>query len=448
MTNQFRRTAETHPLTWRQREDKQTVWCAEYCQKQGYAGVEKALKQLAPNDVVDIVKASGLKGRGGAGFSTGTKWSLMPKDDAINVRYLLCNADEMEPGTYKDRYLMEHFPHLLIEGMIIAAFAIKASRAYIFLRGEYVDAAKILRRAIAEAQEAGYLGNQILGTDYHLEIFVHTGAGRYICGEETALINSLEGRRANPRSKPPYPASSGVWGKPTCVNNVETLANVPAIILHGSDWYKALSRGDDAGTKLMGFSGRVNRPGLWELPFGITAREILEDYAGGMQPGLTFKAWQPGGAGTDFLLEKHLDLPMDFASIAKAGSRLGTALCMAVDHTVGMVSLVRNLEEFFARESCGWCTPCRDGLPWSVKILRALERGEGQPGDIETLEQLCQQLGPGKTFCAHAPGAVEPLQSAIHYFREEFEAGIAQQVQTNMRAIAGIQPNLLAMRWK
>ncbi|HHZ8351604.1 TPA: NADH-quinone oxidoreductase subunit NuoF [Morganella morganii] len=443
------RTAETHPLTWRLRDDHQPVWLDEYRSTNGYAGAERALKGMAPDEITGLVKDAGLKGRGGAGFSTGLKWSLMPKDESMNIRYLLCNADEMEPGTYKDRLLMEQLPHLLVEGMLISAFALKAYRGYIFLRGEYIEAAKHLRHAIEEAKAAGLLGKNILGSGFDFELFVHTGAGRYICGEETALINSLEGRRANPRSKPPFPASSGVWGKPTCVNNVETLCNVPAILAHGKEWYIGLSEGKstDAGTKLMGFSGRVKNPGVWELPFGTTAREILEDYAGGMRDGLTLKAWQPGGAGTDFLTQDHLDLPMDFEHIGKAGSRLGTALAMAVDNEINMVSLTRNLEEFFARESCGWCTPCRDGLPWSVKILRAIEKGEGQPGDIETLEQLCRFLGPGKTFCAHAPGAVEPLQSAIKYFRDEFEAGIVQPVYGNVQTIAGIQPNLLKQRW-
>ncbi len=443
------RTAETHPLTWRLRDDHQPVWLDEYRSKNGYAGAERALKGMAPDEITSLVKDAGLKGRGGAGFSTGLKWSLMPKDESMNIRYLLCNADEMEPGTYKDRLLMEQLPHLLVEGMLISAFALKAYRGYIFLRGEYIEAAKHLRHAIEEAKAAGLLGKNILGSGFDFELFVHTGAGRYICGEETALINSLEGRRANPRSKPPFPASSGVWGKPTCVNNVETLCNVPAILAHGKEWYIGLSEGKstDAGTKLMGFSGRVKNPGVWELPFGTTAREILEDYAGGMRDGLTLKAWQPGGAGTDFLTQDHLDLPMDFEHIGKAGSRLGTALAMAVDNEINMVSLTRNLEEFFARESCGWCTPCRDGLPWSVKILRAIEKGEGQPRDIETLEQLCRFLGPGKTFCAHAPGAVEPLQSAIKYFRDEFEAGIVQPVYGNVQTIAGIQPNLLKQRW-
>lgn len=442
-------TAEKHPLTWRLRSDKAPVWIDEYRAKQGYVAVERTIGKLAPTDVTNLVKDAGLRGRGGAGFSTGLKWSLMPMDARFDKKYLLCNADEMEPGTYKDRLLMEQPPHLLVEGMILAAWALQTYRGYIFLRGEYVEAAERLRRAIAEAKAAGLLGDNILGSGFSFELFVHTGAGRYICGEETALINSLEGRRANPRAKPPFPAMVGAWGKPTCVNNVETLCNVPAIVLNGKEWYQGLSAGKskDAGTKLMGFSGRVKNPGLWELPFGTTAREILEDHAQGMKPGFKFKAWQPGGAGTDFLTEQHLDLPMEFEAIAKAGSRLGTALAMAVDDQINMVSLCRNLEEFFARESCGWCSPCRDGLPWSVKVLKALERGEGQPGDLEMLDQLCRQLGPGKTFCAHAPGAVEPLQSALKYFRHEFEAGIASERSDNRKALAGIQPNLLAERW-
>ena len=442
-------TAEKHPLTWRLRADGAPVWLDEYQRQQGYEAVRNSIGTLAPQDVTALVKESGLRGRGGAGFPTGVKWSLVPMGPEFSRKYLLCNADEMEPGTYKDRLLMEQLPHQLIEGMILAAWAMQTYRGYIFLRGEYVAAAEHLRRAIREATDAGLLGKKILGSGFDFELLVHTGAGRYICGEETALINSLEGRRANPRAKPPFPALVGAWGKPTCVNNVETFNNIPAIMLNGVEWYKGLSAGksSDTGTKLMGFSGRVNRPGLWELPFGTTAREILEEYAGGMQSGYTLKAWQPGGAGTDFLTESHLDLPMDFDAIGKAGSRLGTALAMAVDNTVNMVSLTRNLEEFFARESCGWCTPCRDGLPWSVKILRALELGHGQAGDVETLEELCRALGPGKTFCALAPGAVEPLQSALKYFRAEFEAGVCAGTSENKRPLSGIQPNLLAQRW-
>ncbi|PQA49484.1 NADH-quinone oxidoreductase subunit NuoF [Amnimonas aquatica] len=428
-SNTIAKTPETHPLTWRLRDDGQPVWLAEYESKNGYAGLRKALGELAPADIVGLVKDSGLKGRGGAGFPTGVKWGLMPPSDGVTPRYLLCNADEMEPNTWKDRLLMEQMPHLLIEGMIISARALAATTGYIFLRGEYVDAARNLNRALDEARAAGLLGSNILGSGFDFELYVHTGAGRYICGEETALINSLEGRRANPRSKPPFPAAVGVWGKPTCVNNVETLSNVPAIVANGIQWYHGLARpgSEDHGTKMMGFSGKVKNPGVWELPFGVTARELFEDYAGGMRDGYTLKAWQPGGAGTGFLLPEHLEAQMYAGGIGKVGTRMGTGLAMAVDNSISMVSLLRNMEEFFARESCGWCTPCRDGLPWSVKILRALERGEGQSGDVETLLGLVGFLGPGKTFCAHAPGAVEPLGSAIKYFRDEFDAGVAVQ---------------------
>ncbi|CAL1329083.1 NADH-quinone oxidoreductase subunit NuoF [Candidatus Providencia siddallii] len=418
---------ETHPITWRKRKDNQPVMLNEYLSKNGYKGMKRALKNMTPEEVVNIINDSGLRGRGGAGFYTGVKWKLISRGN-LNFRYFLCNADEMEPGVYKDRFLLEQLPHLLIEGIIISAYAIKAYRGYIFIRYEYINAAKTLRFAINEAKMNGILGKNIFGSDFDFELFLHTGAGRYICGEETALINSLEGKRAIPRFKPPFPSELGVWGKPTCVNNVETICNVPAILEHGTKWYINLSLGKskDTGTKLMGFSGRVKKPGLWELPFGVSAREILEDYAGGMNDGLRLKSWQPGGASTGFLTNKHLDLPMDFENIAKSGSRLGTAMSIAIDNKISIVSILCNLEKFFSRESCGWCTPCRDGLPWIVKILQDLEKHKGKSGDIETLEKLCWFLGPGKTFCAHAPGAIEPLKSAIKYFREEFEFCILQ----------------------
>ena len=349
------------------------------------------------------------------------------------IKYLVCNADEMEPGTFKDRLLMEKLPHQLVEAMIVAGYAIQATRAYIFLRGEYILAADRLNDAIKQAKAAGYLGDNILGSGWSMDLYVHTGAGRYICGEETALINSLEGRRANPRAKPPFPQIAGAWGKPTIVNNVETLCNVPAIVMRGADWFKSLSEGKspDAGTKLYGVSGRAKRTGVWELPIGTTARELLEVHAGGMKDGLNLKCWLPGGASTDFLMPEHLDLAMDYDTIMKAGSRMGTGLIMVVDDKQNMISVLRNLEEFFARESCGWCTPCRDGLPWGVKILRALERGEGRPEDIEQLSKLTRDLWIGKTFCAHAPGAMEPLMSALKYFRSEFEQGIAKDATVN-----------------
>ncbi|MFZ5654555.1 MAG: NADH-quinone oxidoreductase subunit NuoF [Pseudomonadota bacterium] len=425
-------SGETHPLTWRIRDDRQPVWLADYEAQEGYAGLRKALREMDPAAVQAAVKDSNLRGRGGAGFPTGVKWSLIPMGPDAGRKYLVCNADEMEPGTFKDRLLLENLPHQLVEAMVLSAYAIQACRGYIFLRGEYVVAAERLNRAIAEAQAAGYVGPNVLGSGWDFELYVHTGAGRYICGEETALINSLEGRRANPRAKPPFPQIAGAWGRPTIVNNVESLSNVPHIILRGADWFKGLSRGrsPDSGTKLYGVSGRTRRTGVWELPIGTSAREIFEECAGGMRDGLALKCWLPGGASTDFLLPEHLDLAMDFDTIMKAGSRLGTGLIMAVDSRQNMVSLVRNLEEFFARESCGWCTPCRDGLPWTVQVLRALERGEGRPGDLGLLERMTRDLGPGRTFCAHAPGAMEPLQSALKFFRDEFQQGIPSQIPT------------------
>ena len=420
--------AETKPLTSNIRPGQAPLDLKGYEAVGGYAAVRKAIKEMTPQDVQTRVKDANLRGRGGAGFPAGVKWSLVPMGPDAGAKYLVCNADEMEPGTFKDRLLMECHPHQLVEAMIAVGYAIQACTGYIFLRGEYVVAAQRLNAALAEARAAGYLGSNILGSGWTYDVHVHTGAGRYICGEETALINSLEGKRANPRAKPPFPQISGLWGRPTVVNNVETLCNVPHILVNGADWFKGLNQGKskDSGTKLYGVSGRVKNPGCWELPIGTTAREILEVHAGGMQDGLKLKAWLPGGASTDFLIEEHLDLAMDFDTISKAGSRMGTGLLTVVDDKQSMVSVVRNLEEFFARESCGWCTPCRDGLPWTVRILLALERGEGGPHDLNTLARMTRQLGPGRTFCAHAPGAMEPLQSALKYFRAEFEKGVAQ----------------------
>jgi len=421
------RAPETHPLTWRLRDDGEVVGLQEYQSKEGYLAVKRALGDGDPRAVIDTMKEANVGGRGGAGFSAGLKWSLTMQGGDMPRGYLVCNADEMEPGTFKDRLLMEQQPHLLIEGMILAAFANNAVYGYIFLRSEYVQAAGVLTRALAEAREAGWLGADIAGSGFDFDIALHTGAGRYICGEETALLNSLEGKRANPRTKPPFPGQSGAWGKPTVVNNVETLCNTPAIMLRGADWYQGLSGEDrdEGGTKLYGASGLVNQPGLWELPLGTTGRRILE-LAGGLRDGRTLKAWLPGGASTGFLLPRHLDMPLDFGSVGKEGSRLGTGLITVVTEEQSMVALVRNLEQFFARESCGWCTPCREGLPWAVKLLLALEQGEGEDGDVEMLDKLATDCGPAQTFCAHAPGAAMPLQTAIKHFRHEFEQGIRQ----------------------
>ena len=416
--------AAERPLTKNIRADGGVPDIGAYEQAGGYQGLRQALR-LTPAEVQGTVKQSTLRGRGGAGFPTGMKWSFVPMGaDAPHPKYLVCNADEMEPGTFKDRALMEGDPHQLIEGMVIAAHAIEADVAFIFLRGEYVLSAQRLRRALQEAYDRHYLGKNILGSGYHLEMYLHLSAGRYICGEETALLNALEGKRANPRSKPPYPQVSGLWGKPTVVQNVETLCCLPHILANGVEWFKGLSRTKNGGTKLYGASGKVRRPGLWELPMGTTVREILEAHAGGMREGLTFRGVLPGGASTDFLTVEHLDVMMDFDEVPKVGSRLGTGTMIVLDDKTCPVGMCRNLEHFFAQESCGWCTPCWSGLRYAARLLGALEDGTGQQGDLEKLEYQTRFNAPGNTFCALAPGAVEPLQSALKYFREDFEQHI------------------------
>ena len=416
------------PLTRHIDSIKAPLTLKEYQKVGGYAGTIKALKEMTPAEVTSLVKASNLLGRGGAGFPTGVKWSLVPMDEEKNKpKYLVCNADEMEPGTFKDRYLLEGNPHQLLAGMIIAAYAIQAQKAYIFLRWAYKKAEVELRKAIAEAYEAGYLGKNILGTGFDLDINVHISAGRYICGEETALLNSLEGKRAIPRTKPPFPAISGLFGKPTAVNNVETLCWISHIVEHGAAWFKSLSLTETGGTKLYGVSGKVKNPGLWELPLGITVREVLEEYAGGMLEGHGFKGLLPGGASTDFLIEQHLDVKMDFTTIAAAGSRLGTGTMIILDDKTCPVAFLHNIERFFALESCGFCTPCREGLPWVEKILAAIESGKGRMEHLDILKSQTKYMAPGNTFCAHAPGAAEPLQSGLNYFYDDFVSHINQQ---------------------
>lgn len=393
----------------------------------GYTAARRAVTEMTPEAIRALVKEANLRGRGGAGFPTGMKWGFVPSGAAATPghTYLVCNADEMEPGTFKDRYLMEFDPHLLVEGMIIGAYAIGADVAYIFLRGEYHEPYKQLARAIDDACAANYLGAGIFGSDFNLTLSIHRSGGRYICGEETALLNALEGKRGQPRMKPPFPPASGAWGRPTIVNNVETLCNVPAILRHGAAWYQSLGLGDDAGTKLYGVSGRVNQPGLWELPIGTTIREIIEVHAGGMQDGYQLRGILPGGASTDFLTEAHLDLPMEYGAIQAAGSRMGTGTMIIMDDSVCPVAMARNLQHFFAQESCGFCTPCREGLPWLEQLLADIEAGRAEPGDLELLEKNAAFIGaPGNTFCLHATGAIEPLASALKYFREDFEAHI------------------------
>ena len=416
------------PLTRDIKPDGSQLDLKNYVQTGGYRVIHKVLKDLSPAEVISEVKTSNLLGRGGAGFPAGVKWNFVPADKlAEPSRYLVCNADEMEPGTFKDRLLLEGDPHQIIEGIIASAYAIEAQEAFIFIRWAYKAAVKLLDKAIAEAYAKKYLGRNIFGSGYNLDLRIHGSAGRYICGEETALLNALEGRRATPRAKPPFPQVCGLFGKPTIVNNVETIANIPHIVNNGPEWYRSLSASNDSGTKLYGVSGRVRKPGAWELPMGVTIRELIEGHAGGMKDGYQFRGVIPGGASTDFLISDHLDVRMDFDSVMKAGSRLGTGTMIVLDDRTCPVGFVHNLTKFFARESCGWCTPCRDGLPWLEKILASLEDGTGEPGDIENLERHCKLLGPGNTFCAFAPGAVEPIQSAVKYFREDFERHIREK---------------------
>ena len=418
--------AEDRPLTGNMRLDGQALDRQAYERAGGYSGLRKALSSMTPAAAIEEVKASNLRGRGGAGFPTGLKWSFVP-DKAPHPRYVVANGDEMEPGTFKDRLLLERDPHQLVEGMILAGYATGADVGYVFLRGEYKLGAQRVARAIAEAYEAGYLGKDILRSGYSLELYLHLSAGRYMCGEETGMLNALEGKRANPRSKPPFPPVSGLFGKPTTINNVETLCNVPHIIRNGAAWFRGLTRSKDGGTKLYGASGKVKRPGLWELPMGTTIREILEDHAGGMRDKVRFRGLLPGGASTDFLTEEHLDTPMDFTAVQKAGSRMGTGTMIILDDQTCPVGMVSNLERFFAQESCGWCTPCWSGLGWVERVLRAMEEGRGQPGDLEKLAFQTRFWAPGHTFCALAPGAAEPLQSALKYFRADFEQHINEK---------------------
>ena len=415
------------PLTANLQPDGLPLDLAGYERAGGYQALRKALT-MTPDAIIAEVKRSRLRGRGGGGFSTGRKWEAVPRGPgAPSRRYLVVNADEMEPGSFKDRLLMEQTPHQLIESVIISAFAIQAEITYIFVRTEYVLSIERLNRAIVEAEAAGYVGGNILGSGFGLTIHVHASGGRYICGESSSMLTALEGRRPIPRSRPPRSAQSGLWGKPSVVNNVETLCNVPHIVERGADWFLRLSLGDDGGTKLYGISGRVKRPGLWELPLGTNFTEILEEHAGGMQDGYECRAVLPGGASSAFVMQKDFDIAMDFVSVQKVGSALGTGNIIALDQKRCPIGMLRNLEHFFAQESCGWCTPCRDGLPWVERILAAIEEGEGEPEDLETLARHVNFLGPDFTFCDLAPGAMQPLGSGLKHFRAEFEQHISEK---------------------
>ena len=400
-----------HPQSWT---------LATYEEHDGYAGLRAAL-DLPKEDLVEMAKSSGLRGRGGAGFPTGLKWSFLPPDDG-GPRYLVINADESEPGTCKDTPLMMAAPHFLIEGMAITSFAIGCKHAFIYIRGEIVHVFRRVMRAVEEAYAAGYLGKDIMGSGFDLDITVHSGAGAYICGEETALLDSLEGRRGQPRLKPPFPAVAGLYARPTVVNNVESIASVPSIVLHGSDWFADLGTEKSKGYGLFSLSGHVTRPGQYEAPLGITLRELLE-MAGGVREGHQLKFWTPGGSSTPIFTDEHLDVPLDFESVAEAGSMLGTRALQIFDETTSVVRAVTRWTDFYAHESCGKCTPCREGTFWLKQILERLEAGHGTEDDIDKLVDICDNI-LGRSFCALGDGATSPITSAVQYFRSEFEAGM------------------------
>jgi NADH-quinone oxidoreductase subunit F len=385
----------------------------------GYRSARKVLTEHSAADVVALVKASNLRGRGGAGFPAGVKWGFLPKNSPL-PRYLCVNADESEPGTFKDRQIIENNPHMLLEGSLIAAYAIECHQAYIYIRGEFARGAKMLEKAIAEAYAGGHFGRNIYGTGYDLDISVHRGAGAYICGEETGLIASLEGRRAYPRVKPPFPATYGVFGAPTIVNNVETLSCLPAIIERGPEWFRGIGPDNCPGPKLYGVSGHVNRPGVFELPMGTSLREIIEVHAGGVWKGKRLKAVIPGGTSVPILKADEIDVAMDFDSVAKAGSMLGSAGIIVMDEDTCMVRTLQTLAKFYHHESCGQCTPCREGTGWLHRLTTHLEEGGAAPGDVDLLARVAENM-LGNTVCLLADAAAVPVTSFVKKFRDEFD---------------------------
>jgi NADH-quinone oxidoreductase subunit F len=389
---------------------------AGYERNDGYKGLRAAL-QRQPPDIVALVKESGLRGRGGAGFPTGMKWGFIPKDSP-NPTYLVVNADESEPGTCKDIPLMLASPHLLIEGVIIASYAINAKHAFIYIRGEVLHVIRRMQQAVQDAYAAGYLGSDILGSGYDLELTVHPGAGAYICGEETALLDSLEGRRGQPRLRPPFPAVAGLYASPTVINNVETIASVPSIVFQGVDWFRSMGSEKSPGFTLYSLSGHVTRPGQYEGPLGLTLRELL-DMAGGIRDGRELKFWTPGGSSTPLLTAEHLDIPLDYEGVAQAGSMLGTKALQIFDDSTCVVRAVARWVEFYKHESCGKCTPCREGFWWLVQILDRLEEGHGTEADLDKLLDLSDNIA-GRSFCALADGGIAPVTSSLQYFRDEY----------------------------
>jgi NADH-quinone oxidoreductase subunit F len=397
-----------------------------WVERGGYAALKAALG-MAPDEVTAVVKESGLRGRGGAGFPTGLKWSFMPKNDG-KPHYLICNADESEPGTFKDREIMRWTPHQLIEGCAIAAYAIGAETSYIYIRGEFTDPLRIMADAVAEAYAEGVLGANVLGSGKRLEMVVHRGAGAYICGEETALMNSLEGKRGNPRIKPPFPAQAGVFGMPTTINNVETLAAVPHIITRGAAWYKALVLGNpkSTGTKLISVCGHVARPGNYEITLGFPMKDLIFDLAGGMRPGRTLKAVIPGGSSVPIMSAAEVeDCPTDYENIVAKGSMLGSGGMIVMDDSTDMVYQIWRLARFYAHESCAQCTQCREGTAWTTKVLERILAGKAKEEDLQLLLDLSENM-TGKTICVLSDSCAAPIVSGIQKFRSEFEAYISK----------------------
>jgi NADH-quinone oxidoreductase subunit F len=404
---------------------------ADYEKTGGYQALRNTLGKIAPPDVTAMVRKSGLRGRGGAGFPTGVKWGFLPKD-YHGPRYLCCNADESEPGTFKDRQLMERDPHQVLEGIVLACYAIGSETAYIYIRGEMVLGSTILEQAIGEARAAGYIGKNILGTGINVDVWVHRGAGAYICGEETALLESLEGKRGLPRIKPPFPATHGLYSKPTVVNNVETLANLPHIVNRGPEWFAAIGAPPKStGTRVFCVSGHVKRPGNYEVPMGITIRELVYEHAGGMRADKPLKAIIPGGASAPFLTPAHLDVKLDFEHVAAAGSMLGSGGVTVMEEGTSMVWAALRLMEFFYHESCGKCSPCREGSSWLVQTLRRILARRGRMEDLETLLDLCKNIA-GRTVCAFGDAEVAPIQSTLKYWRQEYVDLIQEAEAANL----------------
>lgn len=399
--------------------DEPDAWTLDgYLRHGGYRGLRTALG-MDPDAVIALVKEAGLRGRGGAGFPTGAKWSFIPQGDG-KPHYLVVNADESEPGTCKDIPLMLATPHTLIEGIVIAAFAIRASQAFIYVRGEVISVIRRLHAAVAQAYKAGYLGRNILDSGFDLELVVHAGAGAYICGEETALLDSLEGRRGQPRLRPPFPAVADLYASPTVVNNVESIASVPVILRRGAEWFRTMGTEKSPGFTLYSLSGHVRTPGQYEAPLGVTLRQLLE-LAGGVRDGRALKFWTPGGSSTPLFTAEQLDVPLDYEGVSAAGSMLGTKALQIFDDTTCVVRAVLRWTEFYAHESCGKCTPCREGTYWLVRILQRLESGEGKAEDLDKLLDI-SDIVLGKSFCALGDGAASPIMSSLKYFRTEYEA--------------------------